>query len=320
MTTTASSRLPRPVRHARRRMALFTRVQSAAARRGLHVARQRDWRLSPNNYYSALPDLDRLGDAVWARESAMVGVPFDAEAQIAFAEEHLAAHVAELDAPHTTPDPLDFHLDNAHFESVDAEIAYAMVRHLRPRRVVELGSGFSTQVLAAAAHRNAAEGVPTELYAYNPYPSERMVALLERGIPGLAGHVAIEAQALPLDVFLELAAGDVLFIDTSHTVKLGGEVVHLFLEVLPRLAPGVVVHVHDIALPYEYDRRYVVDLQMPWAEQYLLQALLCGSLEWEVLFGAQAAVRKHRARLEAIVPSLRDRHYPSSFWMRRDAG
>jgi predicted O-methyltransferase YrrM len=320
MTTTASSRLPRPVRRARQRMALFTRVQSAAARRGLHVARRRDWRLSPNNYYSALPDLDRLDDAVWARESAMVGVAFDAEAQIDFAEEHLARYAAELGAPHASTDPLDFHLDNAHFESVDAEIAYAMVRHLRPRRVVELGSGFSTQVLAAAAHRNAAEGTATELYAYNPYPSGRMEAVLARGIPGLTEHVAIEAQALPLDLFLELGSGDVLFIDTSHTVKLGGEVVHLFLEVLPRLAPGVVVHVHDIALPYEYDRRYVVDLEMPWAEQYLLQALLCGSQEWEVLFGAQAAARKHRARLEAVVPSLRDRHYPSSFWMRREEG
>jgi predicted O-methyltransferase YrrM len=299
-------------------MALFTRVQSVAARRGVHVARRRDWRLSPNNYYSALPDLDQLDDTVWERESAMVGVPFDPEAQIAFAETHLARYAAELAAPYTAEDPLDFHLDNAHFESVDAEIAYAMLRHLRPRRVVELGSGFSTQVLAAAAQRNGEEGAPCELYAYNPYPSDRMRAVLGRGIPGLTEHVEIEAQALPLETFTQLDAGDVLFIDTSHTVKLGGEVVHLFLEVLPRLAPGVVVHIHDIALPYEYDRRFVVDLQMPWAEQYLLQALLCGSLDWDVLFGAQSAARKHPERLRAIVPSLRDHHFPSSLWMCRD--
>jgi predicted O-methyltransferase YrrM len=301
-------------------MALFTRVQSAAARRGLHVARRRDWRLSPNNYYSALPDVEQLDGAVWERESPMLGVAFDPEAQMAFAETHLGRFAAELHAAHTTQDPLEFHLDNAHFESVDAEIAYAMLRHLKPQRVVELGSGFSTQVLARAAHRNGQDGAPCELYAYNPYPSERMRAVLERGIPGLTQHVDIEAQALPLRTFSRLEAGDVLFIDTSHTVKLGGEVVHLFLEVLPRLAPGVVVHVHDIALPYEYDRRFVVDLQMPWAEQYLLQALLCGSPDWEVLFGAQAVTRKHPDRLRAIVPSLRERHYPSSFWMRRDQG
>jgi predicted O-methyltransferase YrrM len=319
MITSGTSRLPRPVRQVRRRMALFTRVQSVAARRGVHVARRRDWRLSPNNYYSALPDVDRLDDAVWERESAMVGVAFDPEAQIEFAERELAAFAAELGAPHVAEDPLELHLDNAHFECVDAEIAYAMIRHLRPRRVVELGSGFSTQVLARAARRNGEEGAPCELYAYNPYPSERMQAVLERGIAGLTEHVEIEAQALPMETFTQLKAGDVLFIDTSHTVKLGGEVVHLFLEVLPRLAPGVVVHVHDIALPYEYDRRYVIDLQMPWAEQYLLHALLCGNADWEVLFGAQAVARKHPERLRAIVPSLRDHHYPSSFWMRQDA-
>jgi predicted O-methyltransferase YrrM len=320
MTTNGSpSRVSRPIRRARQRMALFTRVQTAAARRGVHVARRRDWRISPNNYYSSLPDLERLDDTVWGRESAMVGVAFDPAAQVAFAEDRLASYVAELGAPHTADDPLAFHLDNAHFESVDAEIAYAMVRHVRPRRIVELGSGFSTQVLAAAARRNADEGAPCELCAYNPYPSERTAAVLERGVPGLTAHIEVEAQSLPVDVFAALGAGDILFIDTSHTVKLGGEVVHLFLEVLPRLAPGVVVHVHDIALPYEYDRRYVVDLQMPWAEQYLLQALLCGNPDWDVLFAAQAVTRKQRARLEAIVPSLRERHYPSSFWMRQDA-
>jgi hypothetical protein len=174
-------------------------------------------------------------------------------------------------------------------------------------------------VLARAAARNAELGAPCELYAYNPYPSERTRAVLERGLPGLTAHVEVEAQRLALATFLELEAGDILFIDTSHTVKLGGEVVHLFLEVLPRLAPGVIVHVHDIALPYEYDKRYVVDLQMPWAEQYLLQALLCGSPEWEVLFACQAVTRMHRERLEALVPSLRAHHYPSSFWMRKDA-
>jgi hypothetical protein len=317
MITNGSILTRRPMTRARQRLALFTRVQSAAQRRGVHVARARDWRLSPNNYYSALPDLDRLDPAVWERESAMVGVAFDVDAQIALAASALAPFAAELRAPHAAADPLDFHLDNQHFESVDAEIAYAMIRHLRPRTVVELGSGFSTQVLGAAAARNAQEGAPCALRAYNPYPSDRMRAVLARGIPGLAVHEEIEAQRLPLETFTALAPGDVLFIDTSHVVKLGGEVVHLFLEVLPRLAPGVIVHVHDIALPHEYDRRYVVDLQMPWAEQYLLQALLCGSRDWEVLFAAQAVLRRHPERLRAIVPSLRPHHYPSSFWMRR---
>ena len=218
---------------------------------------------------------------------------FDTAQQIAWAEAELAAGIAAFEGPP------GFRLANSYYESVDAEICDALVRRLAPSRVIELGSGWSTLLLRAAA--------PGRVTTYDPYPAEFLDGVERRA-----------AQDIPLEVFDGLRAGDVLFVDTSHTVKLGGEVVHLFLEVLPRLAPGVVVHVHDIALPYEYDRRYVVDLQMPWAEQYLLQALLCGSLDWEVLFGAQAVARKHPARLRAIVPSLRDRHYPSSFWMRRD--
>jgi predicted O-methyltransferase YrrM len=309
-----------PLIAARRRLALFTRVQALAARHGLHVARRRDWRLSRAGYYSPLPDLDRLEDADWDRVSAMHGVELDPAAQLAFAEAELAPFVAELDLPaRPGADPLEFFLDNDHYESVDAEIAYAMLRRLRPQRVVELGSGFSTQVLARAAARNGAEGHPCELVACNPYPSERMQAVLDAGVPGLAAHHEIEAQRLPLETFTALGAGDVLFIDTSHVVKLGGEVVHLFLEVLPILAPGVVVHVHDIALPYEYDRRFVVDLDMPWAEQYLLQALLSGNDGWEIVFAAQAAARHDRERLARLVPSLRPHHYPSAFWMRRTA-
>lgn len=310
----------RPLVAARRRLALFTRLQALAGRRGIHLARQRDWRLSRNGYYSPLPDLDRLDEAVWDRVSPMHGVHLDAEAHITWAETELAPFVREFTAPaQAGPDPLEFFLENAHYERGDAEIAYAMVRRLRPRRIVELGSGFSTQVLARAAARNIAEGDPCELVAYNPYPSERMHAVLAAGVEGLAAHHEVEAQKLPLETFTALEPGDVLFIDTSHVVKLGGEVVHLFLEVLPLLARGVVVHIHDIALPYEYDRRYVVDLDMPWAEQYLLQALLMGNRDWEIVWGAQAVAGAHADRLGRLVPGLHERSYPSAFWMRRSA-
>jgi predicted O-methyltransferase YrrM len=308
----------RPLVAARRRLALFTRLQALAARRGIHLARQRDWRLSRNGYYSPLPDLDRLDDAVWDRVSPLHGIHLDSEAQISWAEAELRRFVAELQAPgEPGDDPLEFFLENEHYERGDAEIAYAIVRRLRPRRVLELGSGFSTQVLARAAARNAAQGHPCELVAYNPYPSERMHAVLRRGVEGLAAHHEVEAQRLPLETFTALEAGDVLFIDTSHVVKLGGEVVHLFLEVLPLLAPGVLVHIHDIALPYEYDRRFVVDLEMPWAEQYLLQALLTGNPDWEIMWAAQAVARAHPDRLARLVPGLHERSYPSAFWMRR---
>ena len=307
---------------ARKRLALFTRIQQQAARRGVHVARARDWRLSRNWYYSPLVDLEELGEAFWQRRSPMHGVTLDPAAQLAWAEAELAPYLREFTAPQTAPPgrELEYFTDNEHFEAVDAEVTYAMVRHGKPKRIVELGSGFSTQVLARAVVRNRDEGFPCELVTYNPYPSDRMRAVLAAGVDGLAAHREVRAQDVPLDTITSLQAGDVLFIDTTHVVKVGSEVVHLFLEVLPLVADGVVVHIHDIALPYEYPKRFIVGFEMGWAEQYLLQALLQHNPTWEVVFADQAVVRADFARMQALVPNLREHHVPSGWWMRRTLG
>ena len=240
-------------------------------------------------FYSPVPDLTSLPQDVWTRRSTLTGIAFDAAEQIAWAERELAARIAAF-----TP-PEGFLLANRYYESVDAEVCDAIVRHLAPRRVVELGSGWSTLLLRAAA--------PGRVTTYDPYPAEF-----------LDGVERLSAQEVPLAVFDALGAGDVLFVDTSHTVKIGGDVNRIVLDVLPRLAPGVVVHFHDIWLPYEYHRVLVEDMGMYWAEQYLLQAFLIGN-PWEVLFAAQAVAHEHGERLQALVPSYTGENFPSAFWM-----
>ena len=106
----------------------------------------------------------------------------------------------------------------------------------------------------------------------------------------------VPAETLGAEHTDQLGAGDILFIDSSHTVRIGGDVVHLFCEVIPRLAPGVIVHVHDIYLPYEYPRAWVEQLRWYWAEQYLLQALLAGNPRLrDPGRGARALARAARA-------------------------
>jgi hypothetical protein len=241
-------------------------------------------------FYSPLPDLSALPEDVWGRRSALAGVAFDAARQIAWAEAELAAGIAAFEAP------AGFRLANSYYESVDAEVCDALVRRLAPSRVIELGSGWSTLLLRAAA--------PGRVTTYDPYPAEFLDGVEPRA-----------AQEIPLEVFDGLGHGDVLFVDTSHTVKLGGDVNRIVLDVLPRLAPGVVVHFHDIWLPYEYHRVLVEDMGMYWAEQYLLQAFLIGN-PWEVLFAAQAVAREHPGRLQALVPSYTGANFPSAFWLR----
>src|SRR5262249_1115842 len=135
---------------------------------------------------------------------------------------------------------------------------------------------------------------------YDPYPSPHVLAR-----PELAEKLErVSAQALPEAVVTSLRAGDVLFVDTSHTVKLGGAVNRIVLELLPLVPPGVAVHFHDIFLPSEYSRGHLDDAHF-WTEQYLLQAFLMGNDAWEVLAGAQAIVRHAPERVGALIESYR---------------
>ena len=125
-----------------------------------------------------------------------------------------------------------------------------------------------------------------------------------------------KVQDLDVDFFSQLNSGDILFIDSSHTVKIGGDVNYLFLEVLPRLNPGVIVHVHDIFLPFEYRRDWVLDEFRFWTEQYLLQAFLTFNSEFEVLLASYYLSHYHKEHLRAAFPDL-PRWIGGSFWMRR---
>jgi hypothetical protein len=141
-----------------------------------------------------------------------------------------------------------------------------MFRHFQPRLIIEVGSGFSSLVAAEAIAKNK----DSALICIEPFPPD----FLRAGFPGLRSLIEKKVQDMDVEFFSQLQSGDILFIDSSHTVKIGGDVNFLFLEVLPRLKPGVIVHVHDIFLPFDYRRDWVIDEFRFWSEQYLLQAFL----------------------------------------------
>lgn len=280
---------------------------------GIHIVRRNSYSLVRRDYYSPLPELDEIPVEYWERPSALLGISLDPSAQLRWAERELAALVQEFAPPlHSASSPGEYYAHNGAYDSVDGEIAYAIVRRLRPSRLIELGSGMSTRALAAACRRNAAEGDPTRYVVVDPYPR----GLVPEDLPGVTEQRRLRAQDLPLEELASLTAGDVLFVDTSHTVKPGGEVVFLVLEVLPVLQPGVLVHFHDVFLPWHYHREWV-EHGWIWAEQYLLQAFLAFNDEWEILWASHAVSRTDPSGLEALVPSYRVRSRPSAFWIRR---
>ncbi len=211
-----------------------------------------------HDYYSPIPDLNTLPDDVWTGRSALAGMDLGLDRAIELVETELAPFVQEFDVPlHGPLDPGVFYLHSGNYGSVDAELLYAMIRSLRPRRLVELGSGFSTLVIDMACRRNAADGAPVDAASYDPYP--RLDVLGAEPPPGIRFE-AIPAAEIALDTFTSLEAGDILFVDTTHTVKLGSDVNLIVLDVLPQLAPGVVVHFHDIFLPWEYPRVWLEEM------------------------------------------------------------
>jgi predicted O-methyltransferase YrrM len=195
---------------------------------------------------------------------------------------------------------------NPVYPAADAALYQAMLRHLGPRRVIEVGSGYSTAVLLDTAEQH---GLEVEVTCIEPCP-DRLLALLQPGDE--VDLVRAPAQDVPLDTYAELRAGDLLFIDSTHVVKAGSDVLWLYLHVLPRLAPGALVHVHDIFWPFEYPEQWLREGR-DWNEDYFLHAFLCHNQAWELLLFTSWLWIHHP---EFVPEELRD-PTASGLWMRR---
>lgn len=274
----------------------------------------------PVHFYSPVPDIEDLRRrGIWSRRSSLPGIEFREAEQLACLRALGQAAADECDWPLApTGDPTRFHVNNGAFSYGCAAILHAMIRTRRPRRIIEVGSGNSSRVIAAALARNEREGAPRAEYTViDPLPGRAIAAL-----PGLTRLVAERVELTDPASFEALGPDDLLFIDSSHTVKIGGDVNFLFLEVLPRLAPGVVVHVHDIGLPGEYPEVYCTNprFRVFWTEAYLLQAFLAFNSAFEVLLAMGWVMSEHLDAFRAAFPRWDPVASPAasgSFWMRR---
>lgn len=271
--------------------------------------------LTPVSFYSPIPDVAALAARPWPEPLPLEGVEMREQEQLQLLEACRQYEAEYEQFPVSEPDEAHrYYRDQPMFRTVDAEILHCLVRRNRPRRVIEIGSGFSTRVTAAALVANAQEGAPAEFLAIEPYPSDALRA----GFPGLTELRVMDIQDLSVDFADGLEANDILFIDSTHVVRTGSDVVFLFLQVLPRLKPGVFVHVHDIFLPSDYPRQWVVDEHRFWTEQYLLHAFLLFNGAFQVEWAGNYMHQRHpeavRQAFPAYDPSC---DYPGSFWMRR---
>lgn len=192
---------------------------------------------------------------------------------------------------------------NGYFESPDSDIFYLMMRRFEPKMIIEVGSGNSTMV----ARQAILDGkFPCKLISVDPAPRAHIAELVDQFI-----RSPVENDTF--HVFANLKAGDILFIDSSHEIRAGNDVAHLFCRIIPQLPSGVVIHVHDVFLPYEYPKAFF-SANPSWGEQYILHALINGG-EYEILWPGYY-LQRMRPDITRALPFLND-GTAQSFWIRK---
>jgi Methyltransferase domain len=272
-------------------------LRAAATRRAVAAAIRRPPWAQPGHFNSPLTgpaDVERA--LSWTPD--LPGVDLGEEEQLQLARE-LAPDLAAGSWQRYRP-------GNPLFGLSDAALYRAALRRFRPRRVIEVGSGYSTAALFDTAEQH---GLEFEVTCIEPHP-ERLLSLLRPDDE--VDLVRAPAQEVDPHAYASLQAGDLLFIDSTHVAKAGSDVVWLYLRVLPRLSPGVLVHVHDVFWPFEYPGEWLREGR-DWNEDYLLHAFLCHNHAWEVVLFASWLWHHH---LDLVPPPVREPG-GASLWMRR---
>ena len=269
----------------------------------------------PGHYYSPLTSdefIKRYEQEIFEKKSKDIpGVDLNEEGQLALLKEFYP-YYKELPFTEEKQPHLRYSLRNEFFDYSDGFFLYAMIRHFKPKRIVEVGSGFSSAVMLDTNDLffdnkiglTFIEPFPERLKA-NLKPGER-VRLLEQNV-----------QDVEKQVFTNLEENDILFIDTSHVVKTGGELNYLLFEILPLLKKGVKVHIHDIFFPFEYPREWVIDQKRSWNETYFIRAFLMYNKEFEIIAFNSFLEHHHREKLQKDFP-LTLKQESKSLWLNRE--
>lgn len=273
------------------------------------------WHFQRNDFYSPLNDctyLEQNTDLWTPREPRDIDMRYPHQEQVV---REVGKYVGELrDIPQTSSSPTIFCWQNPFWNAADAMVQYGLMRARKPKRVVEIGCGWSSLLLARALTRNADETgmTPALVTQVEPYPRTDVLAAL----PKHWTLHAVPLQRAPFDVFESLSAGDTLFYDGSHCSKTASDVNWFFFEVLPRVKPGVLIHIHDIFFPEDYPKDWIFDRGQTWNEQYVLQAFLMNNPRYEVEIANRAMWVHRRPLLEEQYQGVQPA-WGCSFWMTK---
>jgi predicted O-methyltransferase YrrM len=269
----------------------------------------------PGHFYSPLPSPEEVsrdaGRLFGSPPEALPGIDLNEAAQLGLLQE-IRRYYAAL--PFTSEKSVErrYFYENPAYSYSDAIFLYGMIRHAAPKRIVEVGSGYSSCVMLDTAELFLDGRV--DFTFIEPYPG-RLLSLLRPEDLGRVKILAQRVQDVALEPFLALERNDILFIDSSHVMKIGSDVHHLLTEILPRLRPGVYVHIHDVFYPFEYPEEWITGGRA-WSEAYGLRAFLTFNDVFEIVLFNTYLERFHRDIFERDMP-LCLTNEGGSIWLRR---
>lgn len=238
------------------------------------------------------------------------GIDLNRDQQLALLQQFLS-YLQDFQPPEEPTEGRLYHYANSMFGFSDAFVLYSFLRAFQPRRVIEVGSGYSSALMLDTAR----DMLPTTSFAFiDPY-SQTIRDVLSKH-RGTCIHHTEQVQDIPLDFFGALDAGDVLFLDTSHAVKIGSDVSYLLFQVLPALKPGVLVHLHDIFWPWEYPEDFVM-AGRTYNEVYFVRAFLQYNDAFEILFNSSQMEVEHRDLYPAGYFDRAGVKTGQSLWLRK---
>lgn len=262
------------------------------------------------HYYE--PQFDnRFLRADFEQDRKLTGINWNVEGQLKMLEKFIFAHeLIELSKEKQVS--IQFYLNNDLFSYGDAEYWYQLIRAVRPKRIFEIGSGNSTLMAIKAIQKNCIDDpdYACEHLCIEPY---EMAWLEKTGVSVIRKKV----EDIEISFFSQLKEGDILFIDSSHVIRPKGDVNFEYLEILPTLHSGVIVHVHDIFSPKNYLKKWLQEDVRFWNEQYLLEAFLTHNSSWEIIGALNFLHHNHYERLKSVAPYLEPERNPGSFYLRK---
>lgn len=271
----------------------------------------------PGEYYSPIPDkafIEKNQRKLFNRSiKEITGIKISCEEQCGLIKS-FADYYRELPFQAKDTKGFRYYFDNNFYGYFDGLILYSMIRHYRPERIVEVGSGFSSALMLDSNDLFFNEQI--HFTFVEPYP-ERLLSLL-KGKDRRKNELIIDSiQNIEPARFRELKENDILFIDSSHIAKIGSDVVYLLTEILPCLNKGVIIHLHDIFWPFEYPLEWLLSGRA-WNEAYYVKAFLQFNQTFKILVFNSYLEHHQGDMLKKYLPlSLKEKG--SSLWLQKTA-